>query len=244
VSSVATPPPALPRRLAAEAVGAFCLVGGGTGAVAVDDLTGGSLGVGGVAAAFGLVVAVMIMALGHLSGAHMNPAVTVAAAAGRHFPAGEVAPYIVAQIAGALAASVALRAVFGPGVALGVTAPSFVTEPSALVIEAVLTAVLMVVILAVATDARAVGHLAAIAIGGTIALEALVMGPVTGASMNPARSLAPAIVSGDMGGLWIYLVGPLAGALAGVALYEMLRGEPRTGTVPASAVAIDQEDVR
>lgn len=237
-------PPGLPRRLAAEAVGTFCLVGAGTGAVAVDDLTGGSLGVGGVAAAFGLVVAVMIMGLGHLSGAHMNPAVTIAAAAGRHFPAGEVAPYAVAQIAGALAASAALRMAFGPGVSLGVTAPSFVTEPSALVIEAVLTAVLMVVILAVATDTRAVGQLAAVAVGATIALEALVMGPVTGASMNPARSLAPAVVSGDLAGLWIYLAGPVAGALAGLALYEMLRGVPRSGTAPASAVAIDQEDVR
>jgi MIP family channel proteins len=237
-------PPGLPRRLAAEAVGTFCLVGAGTGAVAVDDLTGGSLGVGGVAAAFGLVVAAMIMGLGHLSGAHMNPAVTIAAAAGRHFPAGEVAPYAVAQIAGALLASAALRVAFGPGVALGVTAPSFVTEPSALVIEAVLTAVLMVVILAVATDTRAVGQLAAVAVGATIALEALVMGPVTGASMNPARSLAPAVVSGDLAGLWIYLAGPVAGALAGLALYEMLRGVPRSGTAPAPAVAIDQEDVR
>lgn len=242
--SDAPSPPGLPRRLAAEAVGAFCLVGAGTGAVAVDDLTGGSLGVGGIAAAFGLVVAVMIMALGHLSGAHMNPAVTIAAAAGRHFPAGEVAPYLAAQVAGALAASAALRIVFGPGVSLGVTAPSFVSDPSALVIEAVLTGILMVVVLAVATDSRAVGHLAAVAIGATIALEALVMGPVTGASMNPARSLAPALVSGDVGGLWIYLVGPVAGALAGVALYEMLRGVPRPGSAPAPAVAIDQEDVR
>lgn len=240
----APPPPGLPRRLAAEAVGTFCLVGAGTGAVAVDDLTGGSLGVGGVAAAFGLVVAAMIMGLGHLSGAHMNPAVTIAAAAGRHFPPGEVAPYAVAQIAGALLASAALRVAFGPGVALGVTTPSFVTEPSALVIEAVLTAVLMVVILAVATDTRAVGQLAAVAVGATIALEALVMGPVTGASMNPARSLAPAVVSGDVAGLWIYLAGPVAGALAGLALYEMLRGVPRSGTAPAPAVAIDQEDVR
>jgi aquaporin NIP len=244
VSSGAIEPPGLPRRLAAEAVGAFCLVGGGTGAVAVDDLTGGSLGVGGTAAAFGLVVGVMIMALGHLSGAHMNPAVTIAAAATRHFPAGEVAPYAVAQIAGALAASAALRAVFGPGVALGVTAPSFVTAPSALVIEAVLTAVLMIVILAVATDTRAVGQLAAVAIGGTIALEALVMGPVTGASMNPARSLAPAIVAGDTGGLWIYLAGPAVGAVVGAALYEMLRGLPRPGSVPAPAVANEQEEAR
>lgn len=228
--------PDLPRRIAAEGIGAFCLVGAGTGAVLVDDLTGGSLGVGGVAAAFGLVVAVMVMALGHLSGAHLNPAVTLAFAAARHFPAREVGPYVAAQVAGAVAASLALRGLFGDGAALGVTSPSFVGDPSALVIEAVLTAVLMVVILAVATDTRAVGHLAAIAIGGTIALEALVMGPVTGASMNPARSLAPALASSEWGDLWIYVAGPIAGALAGAALYAFLRAAPR-------AAPIEQEEI-
>ncbi len=218
--------PDLARRLAAEGLGTFCLVAAGTGAVLVDGLTGGSLGVGGVAAAFGLVVAVMVMALGHLSGAHLNPAVTLAFAGARHFPAREVAPYAAAQAAGAVAASACLRGLFGADASLGVTAPSFVGDPAALAIEAALTAVLMVVILAVATDTRAVGQLAAVAIGGTIALEALVMGPVTGASMNPARSLGPALVAGDAGALWIYLAGPVAGALAGAGVYEVLRGRP------------------
>lgn len=231
-------PPDLPRRLVAECLGAFCLVAAGTGAVLVDDLTGGSLGVGGVAAAFGLVVAVMVMALGHLSGAHLNPAVTLAFAAARHFPGREVGPYIAAQVAGAIAASLSLRGLFGPDAALGVTAPSFVGDGAALAIEAALTAVLMVVILAVATDTRAVGQLAAIAIGGTIALEALVMGPVTGASMNPARSLAPALASSEWAGLWIYLIGPVAGALAGATLYGFLRGRPA-----AAPVLTGQEEI-
>lgn len=235
--------PDLPRRLVAEAIGTFCLVGAGTGAVLVDGLTGGSLGVGGVAAAFGLVVAIMVMALGHLSGAHLNPAVTLAFAGARHFPAQEVAPYIGAQVAGAIAASAALRGVFGSDASLGVTTPSFVGDGSALAIEAVLTAILMMVILAVATDTRAVGQLAAIAIGGTIALEALVMGPITGASMNPARSLAPALVAGEGGDLWIYLIGPVAGALAGAGIYETLRGSPRPVPAPAPAVFAETEEI-
>ncbi len=235
--------PNLSRRLAAEALGTFCLVAAGTGAVLVDGLTGGSLGTGGVAAAFGLVVAVMVMALGHLSGAHLNPAVTLAFAAARHFPAREVGPYIGVQIAGAIAASAALRGLFGADAALGVTVPSFVGDPSALAIEAVLTAILMIVILAVATDTRAAGQLAAIAIGGTIALEALVMGPVTGASMNPARSLAPALVAGEGGGLWIYLIGPVVGAMVGAALYEMLRGTPRPAPAPATAAIVQREEM-
>ena len=218
--------PDLSRRLVAECLGAFCLVAAGTGAVLVDGLTGGALGVGGIAAAFGLVVAAMILALGHLSGAHLNPAVTVAFAAARHFPMREVAPYAAAQTAGAIAASLSLRGLFGSEAALGVTTPTFVGGGAALVIEGVLTAALMVVILAVTTDTRAAGQLAAVAIGGTIALEALVMGPVTGASMNPARSLAPALASSQWGDLWIYLAGPTAGALAGVALYAFLRGAP------------------
>jgi aquaporin NIP len=230
--------PGLPRRMAAEAIGAFALVGGGTGAIAVDSQTGGALGVGGVAAAFGLAVGVMVLAVGHLSGAHLNPAVTLAFAAARHFPAREVAPYVAAQAAGAIAASACVLALLGDAGGLGVTRPGLVGDGGALAAEAALTAVLMIVILAVATDTRAVGQLAALAIGGTIALEALVFGPVTGASMNPARSLAPALVSGDLAGLWIYLAGPVAGALAGAAAYQWLRDAPR----PATAAVPDARE--
>ncbi len=229
---VTAAPPGLPRRLAAEALGTFCLVAAGTGAIVVDAVAGGPLGHGGVAAAFGLVVAAMIFAVGHLSGAHLNPAVTVAFLAARHFPAREAGPYVAAQVAGALLASVALRGLFGLAGGLGATRPAHVGTGGAVVIEAALTAVLVIVILAVATDTRAVGSLAAVAVGGTVALGALVMGPVTGASMNPARSLAPALVSGDPAGLGVYLAGPLAGALVGAVAYAFLRDAPRTPRAP------------
>jgi MIP family channel proteins len=227
--------PDLPRRLAAEVIGTFCLVFAGTGAIVINKVSGGVIGHGGVAAAFGLVVAIMIFAVGHLSGAHLNPAVTAGFAVGRHFPAREVVPYWVAQIAGALLASLSLRGLFGTGNGLGATHPSHVAQLSALLLEAGLTAVLMIVILAVATDTRAAGSLAALAVGGTIGLEALVLGPVTGASMNPARSLAPAVVSSDWTDLWLYLVGPTAGALVGVLIYEVLRGVPHPARSPADA---------
>ncbi len=216
--------PDLGRRTAAEALGTFCLVFAGTGAIVVNRVAGDPLGHGGVAAAFGLVVAAMIFAVGHLSGAHLNPAVTLGFAAGRHFPLREVGPYVAAQVAGAVAASLSLRGLFGAEGGLGVTSPAYVSDGAALVLEAGLTAVLMVVILAVATDTRAAGVLAAVAVGGVIALEALVFGPITGASMNPARSIGPALASGEAGDLWIYLTGPVAGALVGVAVYEALRG--------------------
>ncbi len=230
-----TPDPDLARRLFAELLGTFCLVFAGTGAVVINGVTGGQLGHGAVAAAFGLVVAVMIFAVGHISGAHMNPAVTAGFAVGRHFPIVEVVPYWVAEIAGAILASASLRALFGTSHGLGVTQPDHVSVVAALILEAGLTAVLMIVILAVATDTRAAGSLAAIAIGGTIGLEALVLGPITGASMNPARSLAPALVAGDWTNLWLYLVGPMVGALVGVGIYEALRGPQGHVVGPADA---------
>ena len=202
--------------LAAEAIGTFALVFAGCGALAV-----GVLGQAGVAAAFGLAITTMIYALGHVSGAHFNPAVTAAFAVGRHFPPGRVLPYWVAQVGGSLAAAALLRMTLGD-VPLGVTHPSG-GDAQALVWEAVLTFFLMLVIVAVATDTRAVGQAAAIAIGGTVALGALVGGPISGASMNPARSLGPAIVSGDLSDLWIYLVAPPIGAIAAALVYRYLR---------------------
>jgi MIP family channel proteins len=239
--------PDLARRLAAELLGTFCLVFAGTGAIVINGVSAGQLGHGGIAASFGLVVAVMIFAVGHISGAHMNPAVTAGFAVGRHFPAAEVVPYWAAQIVGAIIASVGLRALFGTAHGLGVTQPDHVGRLSALVLEAGLTAVLMIVVLAVATDTRATGSLAAIAIGGTIGLEALVLGPITGASMNPARSLAPALVSGDWTNLWLYIVGPIVGALVGVAIYEALRGPAGHAAGPADAqlpVIVEQDSER
>ena len=204
------------RAHAAEFVGAFALVFAGCGSIAV-----GTLGPAGVALAFGLAIAVMIYALGHISGAHFNPAVSVGFAIGRHFPWPRVATYALAQIAGAIAGAALLRLTLGD-VPLGVTHPT-VADLSALVWEIVMTAFLMLVITAVATDTRAVGHGAALAIGGTVAMGALVGGPVSGSSLNPARSIGPALVAGDLGDLWIYLLGPVIGAAIGALLYRYLR---------------------
>jgi MIP family channel proteins len=205
------------RAHVAEFIGTFALVFAGCGAIAV-----GKLPDTGVAIAFGLVIAVMIYALGHISGAHFNPAVSVGFAIGRHFPWTRVLTYAIAQVAGALAGALALRAILGPGVSLGVTKPAG-TDLQSLAMEAVLTFFLMLVITAVATDSRAVGEAAAVAIGGCVALGALVGGPVSGASMNPARSLGPALVSGDLSHIWVYLAGPILGSVVAAALYRWLR---------------------
>lgn len=209
------------RRSAAECVGTFALVTGGCGAIVVNHATG-ALGHVGVAASFGLVIMVMIAAVGHLSGAHFNPAVTVAFALTRYFPWRDVPAYLVGQLLGAAGGALVLRACFGLEGALGVTLP-LGSPLRGLGIEILLTAVLMFVITSMATDTRAVGQLAAIAIGGTVALDALWGGPITGASMNPARSFGPALVAGVWRDQWIYWVGPLVGAALGAALYQGLR---------------------
>lgn len=212
------------RRSAAECVGTFALVSAGCGAIVVNHVTG-SLGHVGVAASFGLVVMVMIAALGHLSGAHFNPAVTVAFALTRHFPWRAVPAYLGGQLLGATAGAWVIRGCFGLDGAVGATFPSG-SSSRALGVEILLSAVLMFVITAVATDTRAVGQLAALAIGGTVALDALWGGPVTGASMNPARSFGPALVAGLWRDHWIYWLGPLIGAALGAAVYQGLRWTP------------------
>ena len=215
----------LTRRAAAEGLAAFALVFAGCGAIVANQRYGGALGVVGVALVFGLVIMVMVYATGHLSGAHINPAVTIAFTLIRHFPAREAAAYVGAQVAGATAAALVLLAVWSDKPAhLGATIPT-VGAGSALLYEALLTAFLMFVIMAVATDTRAVGAAAAIAIGGTIGLDALFGGPVTGASMNPARSFGPALASGEWRDFWVYVVGPVVGAAAGALAYQLVRGE-------------------
>jgi len=214
---------ALGRALVAEAIGTFALVFAGCGAIVVDAKTE-ELGHLGVALSFGLVIMVMIYALGHISGAHFNPAVTLAFALTRHFPWARAAAYWGAQLAGALLAAALLRGSLGDHAHDGATIPSG-SQGQAFLWELVLTFFLMFVIMAVATDSRAVGEAAAIAIGGTVGLDALFGGPVTGASMNPARSFAPAVVSGDLHALWLYILAPAAGAaLAGV-MYQFVRAE-------------------
>jgi aquaporin NIP len=213
------------RRCAAEGFAAFALVVAGCGAIVTNASYGGSLGTVGIALVFGLVIMVMVYAIGHLSGAHINPAVTLAFTMTRHFPAREAAAYIAAQLTGATVGALLLLAVWtSKPASLGATVPS-VGVGSALAYEAVLSAFLMFVILAVATDTRAVGAAAAIAIGGTIGLDALFGGPVTGASMNPARSFGPALVSGEWTDFWIYVVGPVLGAGLGGLAYQLVRGE-------------------
>jgi aquaporin NIP len=210
------------RSLGAEAIGTFALVFVGCGAIMVDAETD-ALGQIGISIAFGLVIMAMVYAVGHVSGAHLNPAVTFAFALTRHFPWRLVAGYWAAQIVGAVCAALLLRASLGDDTALRATSPSG-SDAQSFVFEVVLTALLLFVILAVATDTRAVGDAAALAIGGTIALAALVGGPVSGASLNPARSLGPAVVSGELGSLWIYLTAPLLGAAIGAFAYQLVRG--------------------
>ena len=207
----------------AEAFATFTLVFAGCGAIVVNSERGGSLGETGIAAAFGLAIMVMIYATGHLSGAHINPAVTVAFTSTRHFPVRDAVAYIPSQVAGAVAGAAVLRLAWeGTPANLGATVPS-VGVGAALAYEFVMTAFLMFVVIAVATDNRAIGATAAIAIGGTVALDALFGGGVTGASMNPARSFGPALLASEWTDFWIYLLAPITGALAGAFLYSLVR---------------------
>jgi MIP family channel proteins len=217
----------LARRLAAEFIGAFALVFAGAGAIMVDSTTH-QLGHVGVAITFGLVIAAMIYAVGHVSGAHLNPAVSLAFALSRHFPWPRLGGYVVAQLAGALTAAALLRGSLGNVAHVGATLPAG-SERQSFLWEIVLTFFLMFVIMAVATDTRAVGEAAAIAVGATVGLDAMFGGPVSGASMNPARSLGPAVVSGDLHALWIYLVAPPIGAALGALAYQLVRGESPAG---------------
>lgn len=221
--------PSLARRCFAEAFATFALVFAGCGAIVLDAERDGSLGSTGIAAAFGLVIMAMVYAMGHLSGAHINPAVSIAFSATRHFPLRDAAFYVPSQLAGAVAGALLLRVVWeGTPADLGATVPS-VGSGSALVYEVVMTAFLMFVIMAVATDTRAVGAAAAIAIGGTVALDSLFGGGVTGASMNPARSFGPALIANQWDAFWIYVVGPTLGALAGAFAYQLARSDRRDG---------------
>jgi len=222
------------RRASAEFVGTFVLVLAGCGAIVVNSQAG-ALGHVGVALTFGLAIMVMISAAGHISGAHFNPAVTLAFALTRPFSWREVPAYWLGQFGGAIAAAACLRLLFGPAAGLGATVPAGSAWQS-VGLEVLLSAVLMYVIMAVATDTRAVGQLAAVAIGGAVVLDALWAGPISGASMNPARSFGPALLSGVWDAHWVYWVGPLLGAVLGATLYQALRA-------PAVAAAARREPV-
>jgi MIP family channel proteins len=205
------------QKLAAEAFGAFALVFAGTGAIVINDVSGGAVTHVGVALTFGLVVLAMIYALGEISGAHLNPAVTLGFVVARRFPLSAAPGYILCQCLGAIAASLTLRLLFRDHPTLGATLPHGPAMQS-FILEGILALMLMVVILNVS------GQFAGVAIGAVIALEALFAGPISGASMNPARSLAPAIISGKLDFLWVYLTAPFAGALLGVAIGAIIGG--------------------
>ncbi|HZQ45525.1 MAG TPA: aquaporin [Verrucomicrobiae bacterium] len=199
------------RPFIAECIGTFALVFAGTGAIVINDVTGGTVSHVGIAMTFGLVVMAMIYTVGDISGAHLNPAVTGAFWLSGRFPARLIAPYLASQLLGAFAASGVLRSIFPAHQTLGGTLPAG-TEMQSFVLELILTFLLMFVILNVSTGAKEKGITAGIAIGAVIGLEAMFGGPICGASMNPARSLAPALVSGHLEHLWIYLTAPVAGA--------------------------------
>lgn len=203
------------KKLAAELFGTFALVFAGTGAIIIDHASGGAVSHVGVALTFGLIVLAMIYTLGDISGAHLNPAVTLGFFAARRFEGRNVLPYIISQCLGALCASLVLRLLFPQDANLGATTPAGSALQS-FVLELILTAILMFVILAVSTGAREKGITAGIVVGSVIGLEAMFAGPICGASMNPARSLAPALVSFHLQALWIYLLAPILGALVGV----------------------------
>ncbi|KAK4363793.1 hypothetical protein RND71_019034 [Anisodus tanguticus] len=221
----------LTRKLGAEFVGTFILIFAATAGPIVNQKYNGVESLIGNAACAGLAVMIVILSTGHISGAHLNPSLTIAFAALRHFPWVQVPAYVAAQVSASICASFALKGVFHPFMSGGVTVPS-VNTGQAFALEFLITFNLLFVVTAVATDTRAVGELAGIAVGATVMLNILVAGPSSGASMNPVRTLGPAVAAGNYKSLWIYLVAPTLGAFAGAAVYTLvkLRGDDTTET--------------
>ncbi len=215
-------PSPLLKQMGSEAIGTFCLVFAGTGAIVANDVSDGSVTQVGIALTFGLVVLAMIYAVGDISGAHLNPAVTLAFVAARRLPHRSAITFIASQCLGAILASLLLRILFPMNLTLGATIPHGAPH-QAFLLEVTLTFVLMFVILGVSTGAKEKGITAGIAIGAVIALEALMGGPISGASMNPARSLGPAIVTLNFVGVWIYVAAPILGALAAIPACRCVR---------------------
>ncbi len=216
--------PATRQKIVAECFGTFCLVFAGTGAIVINQVTGGTVTHPGVALTFGLVVMAMIYALGDVSGCHLNPAVTLALHVSGFLEKQLVFPYLMSQSVGALLASLTLRLLFPGNTDWGVTQPAGSLFQS-LALECLLTLILMFTILAFAKNSGPANSLAGMVIGAVIALEALFAGPICGASMNPARSLAPALVGLDLRHLWIYVAGPISGAFLAVPLSNFIHGK-------------------
>ena len=219
------------NKYLAEAIGTFALVFTGCGAIVVNDLYGGVLGHVGISLAFGLTIMIMIYAVGNVSGAHFNPAVTLGFFFAKRLEAREIPPYVTGEFAGAFSAALLLKILFPVHKTLGTTVASGSIIQS-LVVEIVLTFLLMFVILNVSTGYKEKGIMAGVAIGGMVALGALFGGPVSGASMNPARSLAPGLISGVLDGWWIYIVGPVLGAYFASPTCRLIQGAERCESLP------------
>ncbi|GLJ48720.1 hypothetical protein SUGI_1027440 [Cryptomeria japonica] len=226
----ALPSVSLARKVAAEFIGTFMLIFAGTATAIVNEKTGGSVTLIGLAATGGLAVMIIILSTGHISGAHLNPSLTISFAALRQFPWIQVPAYIGAQVLASICASFVLKLIFHPFLSGGVTVPSG-SYIQSFALEFFITFNLMFVVTAVATDTRAVGELAGIAVGATVMLNILVAGTSSGASMNPVRTLGPAIAAHNYKGVWIYLIAPILGALTGAAAYTAVRlkGEDNQG---------------
>jgi len=210
------------KKYIAEFIGTFALVFFGTGSIIVDQVTNGGVSHVGIAITFGLIVMTMIYGLGEISGAHINPAVSISFAIAGRLPVKLLAPYVTSQVAGAFLASIVLRLLFPTNQFLGSTIPTGPPEQS-FMLEFILTLFLMLVIISVASGSKEQGMFAGIAIGSVVLLEAMFAGPISGASMNPARSLAPAVISGHTEFLWVYLLAPVLGAAFAIAIWKFLR---------------------
>nr|AAL05942.1 early embryogenesis aquaglyceroporin [Pinus taeda] len=210
------------RKVVAEFIGTFFLIFVGCGSVVVDKISNGSITHLGVSLVWGMAAMIVIYSIGHISGAHLNPAVTLALAAVKRFPWVQVPGYIVAQVFGSISAGFLLRFMFGEVAFMGATVPSG-SEMQSFALEIITTSLLVFVVSAVATDTKAVGELGGLAIGATIAMNVAISGPISGASMNPARTIGSAVAGNKYTSIWVYMVGPVIGALMGAMSYNMIR---------------------
>ena len=213
------------KKYWAELLGTYILVFVGTGAIMINEITGGTVSHLGVGLSFGLVVMAMIYAIGDISGAHINPAVTIAFAIAKRFPKNQILPYISFQLAGAILASASLYFIFPESNTMGETLPLKEDWIQSFMLEFILTFILMFVILNVSTGSKEKGITAALAVGGVVAFEATFAGPISGASMNPARSIAPAIFSGDLTHLWLYVIATILGSILAVYSCKLIQSD-------------------
>ncbi|KAL3624027.1 Aquaporin NIP2-1 [Castilleja foliolosa] len=232
-------PPQFLKKVIAEIISTYMLVFVTCGSAALSASDEHKVARLGASVAGGLIVTVMIYAVGHISGAHMNPAVTLAFAAVRHFPWIQVPFYVAAQLTGGIAAGLSLRLLLNPIKHVGTTSPSG-TDNQALVMEIIVTFSMMFITSAVATDTKAIGELAGIAVGSSVCITSIVAGPISGGSMNPARSIGPAIASNYYKGVWIYVVGPICGTLLGAWSYNFIR----VSNKPAGAVTLHSSSIK